>query len=106
MTRYSRKLRNTLLLATIAVVATTLIAASAGTAEEKGFEIAARADRSDRGFGDSLVELEMLTNPRVRQEVGEISLVPPEERVSGAGASWVMAPFTHIGWPSRFSDGS
>jgi hypothetical protein len=48
----------------------------------------------------------MLTNPRVRQEAGEISLVPPEERVGGVGASWVMAPFTHIGWPSRFSDGS
>ena len=29
-----------------------------------------------------------------------------EERVAGSGASWVMAPFTHIGWPSRFSDGT
>jgi len=55
---------------------------------------------------ESLIELETLTNPRVRQEAGEISLVPPDERVSGAGASWVMTPFTHIGWPSRFSDGS
>ena len=55
---------------------------------------------------ESLLELEMLTNPRVRQEAGEISLVSPDDRVSGAGASWVMAPFTHIGWPSRFSDGS
>ena len=55
---------------------------------------------------ESLIEVESLTNPRVRQEAGEISLVPPDERVSGVGASWVMAPFTHIGWPSRFSDGS
>jgi hypothetical protein len=55
---------------------------------------------------ESLLELEMLANPRVRQEAGEISLVPPDDRVSGAGASWVMAPFTHIGWPSRFSDGT
>lgn len=55
---------------------------------------------------ESLIELEMLTNPRVRQEAGEISLVPVEERVSGPGASWLMAPFTHIGWPSRFTDGS
>lgn len=55
---------------------------------------------------ESLIELEMLTNPRVRQEVGEISLVSVEERVSGPGASWLMAPFTHIGWPSRFSDGT
>mgnify|MGYP001820608510 CR=1 FL=1 len=55
---------------------------------------------------DSLIELESLTNPRVRQDVGEIALVPPHERVSGTGASWIMAPFTHVGWPSRFSDGS
>ena len=61
------------------------------------------ADPSD---WESLIELETLTNPRVRQEAGEISLVPIEERVSGSGASWVMAPFTHIGWPSRFSDGT
>lgn len=55
---------------------------------------------------DSLIAVETLTNPRVRQEVGEISLVPPEERVSGPGASWLMAPFTHVGWPSRFTDGT
>ncbi|MGB5810001.1 MAG: RES family NAD+ phosphorylase [Polyangiales bacterium] len=55
---------------------------------------------------DSLIALETLTNPRVRQEVGEIALVSPEERVSGPGASWLMAPFTHIGWPSRFTDGT
>ena len=61
---------------------------------------------ADPGDWESLIELEMLTNPRVRQEVGEISLVPIEERVTGPGASWVMAPFTHIGWPSRFSDGT
>jgi predicted RND superfamily exporter protein/outer membrane lipoprotein-sorting protein len=29
-------------------------------AERRGFEVAARADRSDRGFGDSKVELEMV----------------------------------------------
>ncbi len=61
---------------------------------------------ADPGDWESLIELEMLTNPRVRQEVGEVSLVPIEERVSGPGASWLMAPFTHIGWPSRFSDGT
>lgn len=55
---------------------------------------------------DSLIELEMLTNPRVREQIGEISRVPVDERVSGPGASWLMAPFTHIGWPSRFSDGT
>jgi hypothetical protein len=53
-----------------------------------------------------LAELESLTNDRVRQEIGDISVVPPDERVSGPGASFVMAPFTHLGRPSRFSDGS
>ena len=55
---------------------------------------------------EHLIELEMMTNPRVRDQVGEISLVPTEDRVSGPGASWIMAPFTHTGWPSRFTDGS
>lgn len=55
---------------------------------------------------DALMALEGLSNPRLRQEVGEISLVPPERRVAGPGASVVMAAFTHpapLG--SRFSDG-
>lgn len=56
---------------------------------------------------DVLIELEQATNPRVRDEAGEIVLVPPERRVSGPNASWVMAPFTHINRDgSRFSDGS
>jgi hypothetical protein len=56
---------------------------------------------------DVLIELEQATNPRVRDEAGEIALVPPERRVSGPNASWVMAPFTHINRNgSRFSDGS
>lgn len=54
---------------------------------------------------DDLLTLEQLTNPRMRQEVGEVSRVPVEDRVSGPGASWVMAPFCHLS-PSRFSSGS
>jgi hypothetical protein len=50
--------------------------------------------------------LESLTNDRLRDETGDITLVPVEERVSGSGASVVMAAFTHIGNPSRFSDGA
>jgi hypothetical protein len=50
--------------------------------------------------------LESLTNDRLRDETGEIALVTPEDRISGPGASVVMAAFTHIGTPSRFSDGS
>lgn len=50
--------------------------------------------------------LESLTNDRLRDETGDITLVPKEDRVSGPGASVVMAAFTHIGNSSRFSDGS
>ena len=54
-----------------------------------------------------MIALEQLTNPRVRDEVGEISLVPAAQRVTGPGASYVMASFTHINLKgSRFSDGS
>lgn len=61
----------------------------------------------DTRVWDALIALEQMTNPRLRDETGEISLVPPERRVSGANASWVMAPFTHINKPgSRFSDGT
>ena len=50
--------------------------------------------------------IESLTNDRLRDEAGDISLVTPEDRVSGRGSSIVMASFMHIGNPSRFSDGS
>jgi hypothetical protein len=50
--------------------------------------------------------LESLTNDRLRDETGDIALVAEQDRVSGAGASIVMAAFTHIGNPSRFSDGA
>src|SRR5210317_698832 len=42
--------------------------ADAATAQEKGFEIAARADRSDLGFGDSEVELQMVLRNAAGQE--------------------------------------
>ena len=61
----------------------------------------------DPGVWEALVALEQLTNPRVRDEVGEVALVPAAERVSGPGASYVMASFTHLNPKgSRFSDGS
>lgn len=53
-----------------------------------------------------LWELEAQTNPRLLECTGELHHVAAEDRVSGAGASIVMAAFTHIGWPSRFTDGS
>jgi hypothetical protein len=50
--------------------------------------------------------IEGLTNDRLRDESGVAPLVADEDRVHGTGASIVMAPFTHLGRPSRFSDGS
>lgn len=52
-------------------------------------------------------EIEGLTNPRLREEAGDISLVPVEDRVSGPGTTPVMAAFTHLNPDgTRFSDGS
>ena len=54
---------------------------------------------------DALYWLESLTNPRLREEVGEINLVPVEDRVFGPGATVIMAPFTHLNPAgSRFAD--
>ena len=56
---------------------------------------------------DAVFAIEALANPRLRDEIGELQLVPPEERVSGPGATPVMAAFTHLNPEgSRFSDGS
>lgn len=54
---------------------------------------------------DAVIALESLTNERLRDELGEIRLVPPAERVAGPGAGYVMAAFTHIPpTGGRFSD--
>ena len=56
---------------------------------------------------DVVYAVEALTNPRLRQEAGEISLVPVAERMSGPGSSAIMAAFTHLNPNgSRFSAGS
>jgi hypothetical protein len=56
---------------------------------------------------DVVFAIEALTNPRVRQELGQLSLVPAADRVVGPGASLIMAAFTHLNpLGSRFSDGS
>ena len=51
-------------------------------------------------------EIESLTNERLLNEVGLLQQVKREDRMSGPGASVVMAAFTHIGNASRFTDGS
>ncbi|MGO1462246.1 MAG: RES family NAD+ phosphorylase [Marinobacter sp.] len=49
-------------------------------------------------------EIEGMTNPRLRDEAGDVELVLPEDRISGPGSTPVMASFTHIGFGSRFAD--
>jgi RES domain len=56
---------------------------------------------------DAVFAVENLTNPRLRQEAGDISLVPLDERMTGPGATPIMAAFTHLDPEgNRFSDGS
>ncbi len=55
---------------------------------------------------DVVFAIEALANPRIRDELGEVQLVPPDERVTGPGATTIMAAFTHLNPEgSRFSDG-
>lgn len=55
---------------------------------------------------DALYALEAMTNDRIRDEIGEIHLVPPDERLFGPGSTCIMAAFTHLNpHGSRFSDG-
>ena len=61
---------------------------------------------ADPGDWEALYMLESMTNPRLREQVGELSLVPVADRVSGPNASVVMAPFTHLSpQGTRFPDG-
>ena len=65
-------------------------------------------DIADPADWPLLIAAEQKTNPRLMETIGNLDLVPTERRVSGPGASWLMAPFTHVSpdRPSRFSDGS
>lgn len=55
---------------------------------------------------DAVIALESLTNDRLRDEVGDINLVLPNDRITGPGSSYIMAAFTHLNpQGSRFSDG-
>ena len=56
---------------------------------------------------EAVFALEAMTNDRLRDEAGELSLVAPEDRISGPGSTAVMAAFTHLNPEgSRFSDGT
>jgi len=55
---------------------------------------------------EAVFRIEGLTNPRLRQELGQIDLVPKERRISGPGTTPIMAAFTHANPDgSRFSPG-
>jgi len=64
-------------------------------------------DIADPADWPILISAEQKTNPRIMMAVGNIELVPPERRIGGAGASYLMASFTHVSpdRQSRFSDG-
>lgn len=65
-------------------------------------------DIANPGDWPLLIAAEQKTNPRLVEPLGAYDLVPPARRVSGPGATWLMAPFTHVSpdRPSRFSDGT
>ena len=62
------------------------------------------ADPEDWPF---LIAAEQKTNPRLMETLGALDLVPPDRRVAGPGATYLMAPFTHVSpdRPSRFTRG-
>lgn len=65
-------------------------------------------DIADPADWPLIIAAEQKTNPRLMESIGNLDLIPEHRRVSGPGASYLMAPFTHISTdrPSRFSDGS
>ncbi|VAW24017.1 hypothetical protein MNBD_ALPHA11-2401 [hydrothermal vent metagenome] len=64
-------------------------------------------DVADPNDLEAVFELEAMTNDRLRDQVGQLLLVPPQDRISGPGTSYIMAAFTHLNpLGSRFSDGS
>lgn len=72
--------------------------------------IAARLPRLDifesvaaPGDLDAVLELEAVTNPRIRATLGPVQRIPVADRVVGPGSAFIMAPFAYPR-PARFSD--
>ena len=65
-------------------------------------------DIADPADWPLLISAEQKTNPRIMATIGNLDLVPADRRIGGHGASYLMAPFTHVSsdWASRFTDGS
>lgn len=64
-------------------------------------------DVADAEEFDALYAVQMLTNPRIQDEIGLLDLVPKTQRLyTVPGCGYVMAAFTHINPDgSRFSNG-
>jgi len=55
---------------------------------------------------EAVFYVESLTNPRIREDMGQIDLVHPDDRITGSGSTPIMAAFTHPNPSgSRFSNG-
>lgn len=65
-------------------------------------------DVADADEFETLYQIQALTNPRLKNEVGRLELIPRKDIPFGiSGCSYATAPFTHINPEgSRFSDGS
>lgn len=64
-------------------------------------------DIADPADWPLIISAQQKTNPRLMKTIGNLGLVPEGRRVAGPGASYLMAPFTHVSTdrPSRFSAG-
>ncbi len=62
---------------------------------------------TDSDDPEAIVDPDALTDPRLRDEVGDIELVPPENRINGPGTTVITATFTLLN-PNgrRFPDGT
>ncbi|NWD07188.1 RES family NAD+ phosphorylase [Pseudomonas gingeri] len=65
-------------------------------------------DVADADEFEVLYQIQALTNPRLRNELGRLELIPRDEIPFGIpGCAYATAPFTHVNPAgSRFSDGS
>ena len=54
-------------------------------------------DIADPAAWELIAAAEAKTDPRVRDAIGAVHLVPPGRRVAGPGASWATRPRNH--WP-------
>lgn len=62
---------------------------------------------ADPGDLEAVFQIEAITNDRLREEAGDLALVPPEDRIAGPGTTPIMAAFTHLNPEGdRFTDGS